>query len=166
MIVTSGQSAVFPLLLTPVGSFSGGISLSCTPLQSVPDASCALLPSLTTLSGSPADALATITTTQVVGGMLRPPDPPLYPPYAALLAALLPALLLLRRRAATHRSLRLASFSLALIGLAGLSSCGSGKFSSVLYTPPGTYRFSVVANSTSAPVLTHSVQLTIVVTAR
>jgi len=165
--VTSGQFATYALLATPVGSFAGNVALTCTPVQTVPYASCSLLPSILNLGSGAASAAATVNTIDTgtaVGVMARPP-------FArsdrAFLALFLPGILLMFRRGKKVR--RWVGQSLALGAIfCGIffTGCGGGGPANVHYTPAGTYQFLVTGSSTSGVQITQTVTLTLVVTPR
>ena len=167
MVVTSGQSASFNLLLTPLGLFNGTVVLSCAATQSTPDASCSLLPAAVTLNGAPVGGIATIST---ISPAYRTSDAlpgNLNRSYPVPLAVLTPAFFLaLYRRARLRTLICKTSALLALSILTSLGGCGGGTFSRVRSTPPGTYQFTVTATSTNAALITHTVALTLVVNSR
>jgi hypothetical protein len=160
--VKSGQPASYHLALTPQNGFAGPVVLNCTPVQAGQYATCSLLPSSVTLSGSTLQAsvvtLNTVTetaTSQIREGMALP-------------LLLLPFGMCLFRR---NRQV----FALALIATSTLfaSGCGSGGTviinkadPSLRYTPPGTYQYRVTATSATGTPLSQTVTLNLTVTAQ
>jgi hypothetical protein len=151
--VASGSSANYPLTVTPVNGYSGGVALTCVALTAGLHASCSLSSPLLTLGGTQSTT-ATISTLSAafvrgVGGT------------AWLLAV---PLLLLRKR----RPARLTLF--AVVGLAlcvGTTSCGKGSglptTPTVFYTPAGTYQYQVTASSTSGTQVSATLTLNLIV---
>jgi hypothetical protein len=165
--VASGGLVTYQLVATPTGGFGGSVALTCTPLQTVEYASCSLLPATVPLASGPGSSVVTINTIQSQNASLTG----FLPSDRGLLALLLPGMVLMFRRGRSVRrwvgqGLALAVIlSVVLAGGCG-GSGGSGK--SVLQTndtPPGTYQFSVTANSTSGVAISQTVNLTLVVTA-
>jgi hypothetical protein len=161
--VTSGAPASFTLIATPAGGFNGPVALTCAPVGSAPYASCSLLASMLTLGGAPDGAqssTATINTITSVNDDKR---------WSALLV--LPLALLGLGGAVRGRRRRLPVICMVLLlsmGLAGVTSCGGNAApqqpaKGLLYTPAGTYQWTVTASSTSGPQIASSVTLTVVV---
>lgn len=146
-----GATAVFPLLVTPQGGYTGTVSITCTPVLPAPNTVCTALPAQVTLAGAAVPVAVSLATQS---GILSAASWPL-----GLLLGL-PCALTVRRR------MRPAAGRLAvLFGLfaaLGLSGCARGPgFTGAPYTPSGTYRYQVTAASTVAPLITHIVTLTI-----
>jgi hypothetical protein len=160
LTVSSGQPAAFTLTATPANGFSGPIALTCAPLNSAPYASCSLLASTLTLGITSQTATATINTLTST------------PQTSVRLAGVL--LLSLFTLAATQFTRSRRKFSrlalLVLVGCGALSLSGCGGSSpaqapskDLLYTPPGTYQWTVTASSTTGPAISSSVVLTVTV---
>ncbi len=166
LTIKSGNYATFALTATPIGSFAGTIALTCLPLQTSRYANCSLLPASLTLTGAPAETIATVNTVTLGSGVASAHDSNwMHGRDGTVLALLLPGLLLMRRRGRNLRRWLLQGVAvLTFAALFALSGCGGG--SNAHYTAPGTYSFEVTANSTSGVALTQSVTLTIMVTAR
>ncbi len=160
--VKSGQPASYHLSLTPQNGFARPIVLNCTPVQAGQYATCSLLPSSVTLSGSTLQAsvvtLNTVTetaTSQIREGMAFP-------------LLLLPFGMCLFRR---NRQ----AFALVLIATGTLFASGCGSGGTVIinkadpnlhYTPPGTYQYRVTATSATGTPLSQTVTLNLTVTAQ
>jgi hypothetical protein len=167
--VISGDFVTFALSVSPTGTFGGNVALTCTPVQTVAYASCALLPSQVNLGGAAQSSIATINTEQsnVGVGWLR--GEPGSDSSRPLLALLFPGVLLMWRRGRKLRrwigqglAVTAMLFVLVLTACGGKgASSGSGQH----LTPPGQYQFQVTANSTSGVVLSQTVTLNVVVTA-
>jgi hypothetical protein len=167
LTLTSGEFATYALLVTPVGSFSGNVALTCTPVQTVQYASCSLLPSMVNLDSGAASAAATVNTIDIGSGVMGLTRPALGHPDRIFLALLLPGLLLLFRRGKSVR--RWLGQGLALVAILCalfVSGCGGGGPANLHYTPAGTYQFLVTASSTSGTQITQTVTLNLVVTPR
>jgi hypothetical protein len=154
--VTSGQPANFPLLLTSVNGYSGGVALTCVTVTGGPHASCSLsAPLLTLQSGSQATTAATISTLssamiRIVGGVAW---------------LVLCPLVMTRRKGRTLRAVLVAIFGFALF--AGTTGCGGSSSApvapSVVYTPAGAYQYQVTASSTSGVPVSSTVTLNVIV---
>ena len=154
--VTTGSAAEYPLTVTPQGGYTGSVALTCTPLTPAPYAACSLLSPQLTLGGGPQSATATITTFGGVSGSW-------FSPWGLLLTA--PFAWLLPRR---HRPgfSRLCTLMLVLAGTVlclSLAACGGSAQVGQDVTPPGTYLYTVTANSTGGIQINSSVTLTLVV---
>ena len=68
--VASGTPASYNLTVTPGNSFSGTVVLNCTPIAAAQYATCSLLPSSVTLSGTAQNAVATLNTVTEVSSYL------------------------------------------------------------------------------------------------
>jgi hypothetical protein len=159
--VTSGQSAAFTLTATPVNGFSGPIAITCTPLGSAPYASCSLLASTLTLGSVSQTSTATVNTlTSTPQSSVR------------LASVLLVSLFTLTATQLGRRRRKLTTLVLILLAAVGtlcFNGCGGGSSSvqppptNLLYTPAGTYQWTVTASSTSGPAISSSVVLTVTV---
>jgi len=155
--INSGQSAVFPLLLTPAPLTPGTAVATFTCTGAPANATCTVTPDSVSL-----DSIRTISVTVLTGTKTASSSPP-DQPRILWLAVLLPLGLLALRR---HRLSGLALLS-CLIVLAG---CGSGRLipgaggsdptPPTQVTPAGTY--TIIASASSAG-LTRSVNLTLIV---
>jgi hypothetical protein len=160
--ITSGQSAVFPLLLTSAANIPGTVTFACTALPS--NATCNVTPASVALGNTTTISMTILTgvasTSLAAPGLLKE-NPVLW------VATLLPLGLLALRRG---RLPRLVAGALLCVLIAA-SGCGAGReipFTSSPgsgasvgpLTPPGTY--TVVASATSAG-LSRTVNLTLVV---
>ncbi len=170
--VTSGESAVYPLLLSSAAGVPGSAALTCTGVPA--DATCLVVPSSAPLGGS-TTLTATVETgvTASAASNRAPPDASGRGWRGVSWAIALPAGLafsVLRRR--RGRPLP-ALFGLAvLLGVLCATGCGSGRLipgsggsggsgsSPPPTTPSGTYTITVAAASAG---LTRSVALTLVV---
>jgi hypothetical protein len=162
LAVTSGGFAVYSLALTPVAGFTGNVTLTCLPTQPAEYATCSLLPSQVSLSGSTASmATATINTiTQGNGVAANHKLQPLQPWHLAWAMVLPGFFALLRRTGPPLAGLRQAVL-VSLLLIIALTGCGGS--SNLHDTPPGTYQFSVTASSTSGPAQSQTVTLVLVV---
>ncbi len=162
LAVTSGGFAVYSLALTPVAGFTGNVTLTCLPTQPAEYATCSLLPSQVSLSGSTASmATATINTiTQGNGVAANHKLQPLQPWHLAWAMVLPGFFALLRRTGPPLAGLRQAVL-VSLLLIIALTGCGGS--SNLHDTPPGTYQFSVTASSTSGPAQSQTVTLALVV---
>jgi len=157
--VASGEPASFMLTATPSAGFDGAVALTCAPAGAAPYASCSLLASMLTLDGAQSST-ATINTITSVNGDKR---------WSALL--LLPFALLGLGGVVRGRRRRVPVVCLVLllsVALMGVISCGGNAApqqpaKGLLYTPAGTYQWTVTASSTSGPQITSSVTLTVTV---
>jgi len=160
--ITSGQSAVFPLLLTSAANIPGAATFTCTGIPA--NATCNVTPASVALGSTTTVSvtlLSGVTSTSSVVPLLLKRNRVLW------LAALFPlSLIALRRR----RLPRLAAGALLCV-LIVASGCGAGREIPLVSgpgsgssegppTPAGTY--TVVASATSAG-LTSSVNLTLIV---
>jgi hypothetical protein len=160
--VTSGQSAVFPLLLTSAPNVSGTVTIACMALPA--NATCNVTPASVALGNTTTVSMTILTgvaTTSSVAPLLHKGNSVLW------LATLLPLGLLALRR---HRLPRLAAAALLCVLIAGYG-CGAGREIPLVSspgsgasagppTPAGTY--TVVASANSAG-FTSSVNLTLIV---
>ncbi len=164
--VKSGGFVTFSLLVTPTGSFSGDVALTCTPVQTVANTTCSLLFSNLPLAGGAQASTATINT--VSSGTAMGNVSPWRPNgRRASLALSLSAVLLFCGSVRRPRRTLPQQSSLAVLAalLLVASGCGGGS-GNFHYTPPGTYQFQVTASSTSGTQLIKTVTLTVIVTPR
>ena len=160
--ITSGQSAVFPLLLTSAANIPGIVTLFCPPLP--PNSTCNMTPASVALGNTTTVSMTILTgvasTSSAAPLLLRRNR-------ALWLATLLPLSLLALRR---HRLPRLVAVAFLCV-LIGASGCGAGRdiplvggpgsgSSAGPPTPAGTY--TVVASASSAG-LTRTVNFTLIV---
>lgn len=172
--VASGGLATFPLLVTPSGGFAGGIVLTCTPVQTVAYAICALLPSQVILGPGAESSTATINTEESNSAAALLPRTVRIHSEKTFLTFLLPGVLLIFRRGRSLRRWIGQGLAIgALVFALQLSGCGSSTVGTPVgsgipesYTPPGQYQFQVSASSTGGVALTRTVTLNLVVTAR
>jgi hypothetical protein len=164
VIVASGATATYPLLLRSLQGLSGTVAFACSgaPANSI----CTVNPSTENLGGTYTIS-ATVQTGQAQSSSLVPSRSPINPRHApAVLAFLaLPLACFARRRRLANRVLPI----FVLVALSCLAGCGAareipgsgtGGGGSSSTTPPGTYNLTV---SASAAGLTRSVNLTLVV---
>jgi hypothetical protein len=159
--ISAGGTAKFGLALTPVGSFSGTVTLACSVMPAVTPAPICSVPGSVSVSGSAATAVTVTVTTTAAGSTIPRPFDDLHPTLWLMgwtLALGASGLLLLGRK----RRLALAPmFVLAL--LVTSSGCGGGGSSPTITakgTPGGTYTATVMATSGS---LSHQAALTVIV---
>ena len=159
--VLSGRPANYTLTVTPQNAFAGTVILNCTPITPGPNATCSLIPSSITLSGTAQNSTATINTITSVN--LSSQNAPTPPRNRAFLSLLLPALFLFwrSRLPSTFRKILFAIVALATV--LSVNGCGSGGDPSIRYTPPGTYQYQVTATSTTGVQITQSVTLNLIV---
>jgi hypothetical protein len=162
--VTSGDPATYQLAITPSGSFSGAIALTCTPVKSAQYATCSLLPSSLTLTGGTVTSVATINTITSAGGNAALELPGAQTLFVCLLC---PGILTVwkGRRQLRRRRMLLLAMLFAATSMFSLGCAGGGVFNT-LYTPPGTYQYQVTASSTSGVPITQTVTLNLTVTGR
>jgi FG-GAP-like repeat len=161
--ISAGQTANFNLVITPSGSFTGEVNLSCviTPVVT-PAPTCTLSSSSVQVSGSSAQPVTvTVGTTASVttGAASYPHFPPAAMPLACMSILLSLGCLLLRKR----ERLPVVAAPILVLALAFCMSCGgSGSTSPHITpgTPTGTYTATVTASSGS---LSHSTDLQLVV---
>jgi hypothetical protein len=165
LTVVSGQFGTFALLVTPAGGFGGNVALTCTPVQTVEFASCALQPPLVSLGSGAQSSMASINTIDKGSPIATVLSPPVASPDRTFLALALPGVLLLLRRGRTPRRWLGQGLAVAAILLI-LTASGCGGGSNIHFTPPGTYQFVVTANSTSGAQVTQTVTLNLQVTPR
>lgn len=162
---TAGQSATYTVSVTPTGGFAGNVTLGCGGLP--PGATCSFAPSTVTVNSSgAATSSVTVSTTAAShappGGGSRPTG------FNGLGLLWLGVLLLglsgfaVFRRSLTRLTLGFAVAAALLLAALGMPACGGAKSSStVVSTPPDTYRLVVTG---TAPAGSTSVQNTVVLT--
>ena len=159
--VTAGQSAMFTLSFSPVGTFSGSVSLGCAIMPAAtPPAVCALSAPSVQLSGTAAQTVTVTvgTTAPVTTSSVRGVSHGGFPPASIPAVGLLGWLLLSKRR-------RLSMLAALLVVAAFTPWIGCGSSSSTPPvnkpgTPAGTYTATVTATSGA---LTHTATLQVVV---
>jgi len=160
--ITSGQNAVFPLLLTSAANVPGTVTFTCPGIPA--NATCNITPASVALGNTTTVSLTILTGVTTTSSAV---PVPLKKNRVLWLAALLPLSFLGLRR---HRLPRLAAGALLCMLLAA-SGCGAGREIPLVSgpgsgssagppTPAGTY--TVVASAGSAG-LTRTVNLTLIV---
>jgi hypothetical protein len=166
--IAAGQTASFNLAVTPAGSFSGTVSLSCAITPAVtPAPLCTVPSSVNVTEGTAAAATAKISTTApgTAGSISQAKLPPGMMPLRWTIILLASGLLFFGCR----RKMPVLAIPMMAVLLLGLSACGGGGGggSSPMKmpgTPAGTYTATVTGTFTSGPTkLTHSDNLTLVV---
>jgi hypothetical protein len=168
--VSAGQTATYPLMVTPQGGLNQTVNLMCSGAPSL--STCTVTPSPVTLNGAaPAQVSVAVSTT---ASSLAPPFGKVLPPsstgwgrmfwlYALLMLASLAAL----AGAGKRRAAFLLGACLLIVMF--WSACGGGGTSVIVRTPgtpTGTYTLEVSATVTSAAtpsILTHDLKLTLTV---
>jgi len=161
--ITAGQTASFNLAVTPAGSFSGMVSLSCaiTPVVR-PAPVCTVPASVNVTQGTIAPVTAKISTTAAVtAGSISPAN---FTPGGTAIQwtiVLLASALLFAGYRRRKPALAIPMIALAFLGMA---ACGGGGSSTTTTTTPGTpagtYTATVTAKSGS---LNHTTTLTVIV---
>jgi hypothetical protein len=159
--ISAGQTATFGLALTPAGSFSGTVNLTCGLTPAVtPAPVCAVPASVSVTGGSAAPVTVTVATT--AAGSADGVPSAILPPSTGLLAWALAlsawGFLLVGKRRRPLRSA--AAIVLALIALAGCGSSSTLHSTGSKGTPAGTYTATITATSGS---LSHQTTLTVIV---
>jgi len=159
--VPAGQPATYQLSLTPQ-AFSGPVTLTCTPVTAIPNATCSITsPNPVTLNGTTATVVTVSVSTMSHSGMSLPSHTRHYfAPGAYKLPAprwILYLLLLLLTLARASRKLRRVPLALAsalllvmlIVGCAGGSRGSSGPpgGGGSTGTPAGTYQLLVTASA-------------------
>jgi hypothetical protein len=168
--VASGTPASYNLTVTPGNNFSGTVVLNCTPVAAAQYATCSLLPSSVTLSGTPQNAVATLNTvteassysvrTRLGGRSFG----------GTALCLLFPALIFTwKARTSRHKAWRrdgpIVWAIFAAILLLSSGGCGGSSVASNLrFSPAGAYQYHVTASSVSGGVqITQTVTLNLTV---
>lgn len=161
---TAGQSAVYTVSVTPIGGFTGNVTLGCGGLP--PGATCSFAPSTVTVKSS--GAATSSVTVSTTAASHAPPGGSRPTGFDGLGLLWLGVLFLgLSSLAVFLRSLRRLTLGFALaaallLAALGMPACGGAKSSStVVPTPPDTYRLVVTG---TAPAGSTSVQNTVVLT--
>jgi len=158
--ISAGQTANFNLAITPSGSFTGTVNLSCgiTPVVA-PSPTCTLASSSVQISGSGAP-LVTVTVRTIApmttGTVSYVGFPHGTMPLAWTLMLLCSGWLWLRNR----KRLQVLVAPLMVLALASCVSCGGKSSQSSPGTPIGTYTATITASSGS---LSHNMALQVVV---
>ena len=146
LTVARGSSATTTLTFTPVGGFSGVVSLACGTLPA--NATCTFAPASLTLAGSPLTSSLTISTGSLTARVIRPTlqhnhHSEVVSAGMATFPALLLSWLVCYRRKRFSKSIRLIALLLAVsVGLmaGGITGCSSSPASSAANaTPAGSY---------------------------
>jgi hypothetical protein len=165
--VVSGYPATYNLSLTPIGSFSAPVVLTCTPLTPADFASCSLLPPSLVLTSGSQSAVVTINT--ISSAKLASAARPTLrrnPIGSVLLALLTPGLFFFWRRPRRATPWVTLFTGCALAVLLTASGCGGGGDPSIRYSPAGVYRYQITANSTSGVPTSQTVVLNLTIQAR
>ena len=150
LTVSSGATGSSTLTLTPVGGFTGTVTMACGTLPS-PDLSCTFAPSSLTFTGTNAVQTSTLTVgTKASAELLLPglPESHVRPgiSFGFIAFPALGMLTLLRRRRSGGRVITLVGIALLSVGAAfavnGCSGGGNGNQAS-----PGTYTIPVAITS-------------------
>jgi hypothetical protein len=178
LTIPQGQSGYTTITFTPVGSYTGPVTLSCTGVPANSLCSFTLLPSDTpitaplTFSGLPVMVLLTIQTDVGAMATVQPaPAPTLLRPGAILTAiafwfpgSMLGVIALRRKRklfTKNPRSFGLCLFVLLVGAMAGLAGCISGGGFGAYVTPVGTSTVTVVVTPGSGNAQTLNIGVTI-----
>jgi len=175
--VSAGQSATFPLLVTPSGGFNGNVTVAC--VGTIPGGSCTSSPSSFALNAV-VTVTTTVTTSKASTTAVIVPGPTAWPGNLERLRLLLQALLVLaalfalalvarlngaKTRISFRRAWALAATAVLLVGLSSsLSGCAGGSGNPGIVgptagTPTGAYNVNVVITTSTGA--TRSFQLTI-----
>jgi hypothetical protein len=146
LTVQSGQTVSAPINVTGTAGFSGSVTFSCSSLPA--NASCSFSPATITVSGTPAvpTLLSVNTAGSATVSRMRQDEHRWISAFAYGLS--LAGLVLfwpIRRRAGRLGAMLLCILAFTLLGLNGCSGAGGG--SNPAKTVPGTYNFTVTANS-------------------
>jgi hypothetical protein len=144
----SGLPATYTLTVTPVGSFSGTVVLNCTPVNAAEYASCSLLPSSVTLSGSAQNTTATLNTVTETSSNTTPSMRGIG---GTALCLLFPALIFSwRSRGKGRKAGPVVWLVLCTVAMLATGGCGSSSSATNLrYSPSGSYQYQVTASSVS-----------------
>jgi hypothetical protein len=164
--ISAGQSAAYSLTFTPVGGFTGTVSLACSDL---PDGvACHFTPASASLASTSATTVAISVSTQAAttAAMSYPRRNGGHLPTQVFAAFIfLGATFWARRRRFDRRALALCSMLLSVCCLSlvtGLAGCSSSANTTktVSGTPSGTYMFTVTSTSGTT---SHTTTLTLIV---
>jgi Beta-propeller repeat len=150
--VTPGGKVTFTVTMTPVGGFTGSVSLTCTgaPIYST----CTLQPqSLAAADGLTAQVSNGTFQTTFIVPMGKNPNPPMTVPLVVILLLSLAAYLMPRVQRRVRTRLALVGILLAFVLFVGSIGCGGGN-----HTPKGPYNLTITGTSTT-PSLSHTVQV-------
>jgi Putative Ig domain len=165
--VRAGQRASLTVTVTPVGAFTGSVTLSCENLPA--HVACSFDSATVSPAGGGASATLALSTssTAAAASLGLPPGAPGPGPgtAAALGACALStrAAWATRRRRHSPRGARSPWRSAVLLGLGLLAACHSDRVPSAA-AAPGTYIIQVVGTSTGGGATTHSAPVTLSVT--
>jgi len=159
--ITAGQTASFNLTVTPAGSFSGMVSLSCaiTPVV-MPAPVCTVPASVNVTVGTATPVAVKVSTTAggTAGSISQANLPRGMMPISWTIVLLASGLLFVGYRR------RIPALAIPMIAVLffGMAACGGGSTSPMTTpgTPAGTYTATVTAKSGS---LNHSTALTVIV---
>ncbi len=165
LTIARGSTGTSTLTFTPVGGFTGTLTLGCGTLPS--KTTCSFNPASVTLAGTVVSSTVTIGT-----GSLAALSMPRLPGHRSTdlptsLALLLPGSMLAlfglsrRRKSLLHKPLLMALALVAAAAMGTLSGCSSGNSGTSNATPTGTYTVTVAITGGTAG--SQSVPLTIVV---
>ena len=157
-----GQSASFNLTITPAGSFSGTVSLSCAITPTVtPAPNCTVPASVNVTQGTAAAVTAKVSTTAAgtSGSTSTATFPPGMPPITWTIVLLASGLLLVGSRRRIP-ALAIPMIAIVFFGMAACGGGGSSNQTATPGTPAGTYTATVTARSGS---LSHTTALTVIV---
>jgi len=160
--ITAGQTGSFNLSITPAGSFSGTVSLSCAITPAVtPAPVCTVPASVNVTEGTAAAATVKISTTApgTAGSISQANLPPGMMPIRWTIFLLASGLLFFGYR----RRIPVLAMPMMAVFLLGLAACGGGggpASTKTPGTPSGTYTATVTAKSGT---LSHSTTLTVIV---
>jgi len=160
--ISAGQSATFNLALTPAGSFSGTVNLTCSVTPPATPAPVCSVPNSVSVTGNSATS-ATVTVTTTASGTASG-GPAILPPWIGLMAWTLAlgvsGLLFVGKRQRPGLAA-----SMIVLGFIAMAGCGGSSSSSLpppaaKGTPAGTYTATLTATSGS---LSQQAALTVIV---
>ncbi|HEV2341778.1 MAG TPA: choice-of-anchor D domain-containing protein [Candidatus Acidoferrales bacterium] len=161
--ITAGETAIFPLQVTPQNGFTGTVNFGCT--NPPPKGTCTVSPPSVQITGStPVSFSVSVGTTSnavLIPPSLRPSPGPRFPAILWLFAALL-CFFFWRRSAAQNRRRLVPRFILAFAVLL-LASCGSKGSGNPggNGTPPGTYTVTATGSVGSGAARTRNLIVTV-----
>jgi hypothetical protein len=160
--ITAGQAATFGLTITPTGSFSGTVNLTCSVAPAASPAPICSLPASVNVTGSAATSVtATVSTT--ASGKARSVPAPNFPSNIGLTVSALAIGTLSLILVATKRRRLVISTVTVLVAVA-MAGCGGSSstppVTTAQGTPPGTYTVTITATSGS---LSHQTKLTVII---
>jgi hypothetical protein len=164
LTIAAGQSVTTTITITPIANYKGTVALTCGTLPA--DITCSFSTSSPPLdgTGTPENAILTISTNGSVGALARPARRPESRVAAASLLglpALLGGLLLAVAGGSGRRRRKLQGLLLAIVstGVMALSACGSSGTANLAAEGTDT----VVVTASSASPLAHTLNLTVMV---